>query len=197
MISIIRHSHTEYNIKGELGRFCGSSDPPLSERGIQESIKIGEYLSDFKFKYIITSPLIRAYQTAKIISSYLNLPITIEKDFREIDYGLWEGLTKYEIISKYKEDYLSFEREPFSFVPNKGEKPSDALTRYMDSFYKQRDDSIIITHKTVTRLFLCSIGKINFNEYRNFLDLKLGSITLISSINDPNILELNFISHLK
>ena len=94
MIAIIRHAHTMYNIKGEMGRFCGSSNPPLSNRGIKESYKVGNYFLYKEFKYIFTSPLLRAIETAEIISSILNLPLFIINDLERLIMEFGKDLQK-------------------------------------------------------------------------------------------------------
>lgn len=197
MIAIVRHSHTSYNIKGEMGRFCGSSDPVITERGVMESKQIGQFLKGKGYKRIISSPLKRAIQTAELINKIIDLPISTNSDLREIDYGVWEGLTKREIENQYSEDFAKFNIDPFSFTPPKGENPVNALIRFKTAFIELEEDSIVITHKTVSRLFLCEIEGLTLNEYRSFSDLKLGSITELSSIVKPKIVQLNYIKHLQ
>lgn len=40
---------------------------------------------------IVTSPLSRAVRLAEVIAGRLGVPVTIDPDWREIDFGAWEG----------------------------------------------------------------------------------------------------------
>ncbi len=46
-----------------------------------------------KNRKIYSSDLSRAFTTAKIIGNKLNLDIIPMKEFREINFGVWEGIT--------------------------------------------------------------------------------------------------------
>lgn len=55
-------------------------------------------MKDFKIDLIITSPLIRAKQTAKIINEGRNIPIIIDGRAIERNLGIYEGLDNSEKI---------------------------------------------------------------------------------------------------
>ena len=52
-------------------------------------------------KAIITGPLRRTRETAEIIQPYTSGELIVSEEMREIDYGLWEGLSSAEIESRY------------------------------------------------------------------------------------------------
>ena len=90
-IYIVRHGQTEYNINGRIG---GRIDVPLNEKGIEEAYEVKEKLKDIKFDKVYSSPLKRAYETARIITNE-----DIIKDDRIIERsnGKLEGKLKSEI----------------------------------------------------------------------------------------------------
>lgn len=63
---LIRHGESIWN---KLNLFTGWVDVPLSENGLNEAIKAGELLRDYKFDTAYTSELIRAMQTLMIVMS--------------------------------------------------------------------------------------------------------------------------------
>ena len=63
-IYIVRHGQTDWNVEG---RYAGRQDIPLNKNGIEQAKIIKEELKNIKFDKIYSSPLIRAYETAKII----------------------------------------------------------------------------------------------------------------------------------
>jgi probable phosphoglycerate mutase len=74
------------------GRFIGTTDPPLSERGHAAA---EEKMRTFAVDHAFVSPRQRARQTA----AYLEAPQTVLDGLGEIDFGQWEGLSWGEIIN--------------------------------------------------------------------------------------------------
>lgn len=87
-IGLIRHGVTEWN---DLGKAQGITDVPLNDEGIIQAIKLGHRLTeDESWDMIFTSDLSRAFETAKIIGSRINLPIkSLEgENWRDLDLGM-------------------------------------------------------------------------------------------------------------
>ncbi|HLJ90338.1 MAG TPA: histidine phosphatase family protein [Candidatus Angelobacter sp.] len=89
---LVRHAHTPME-----GRFCGHSDPELSDRGRRQLPAIVEQLGDRYISGVYSSDLLRARQTAEPIASKFGLAIEVRPSLREIDFGAWEGLSWSEI----------------------------------------------------------------------------------------------------
>jgi alpha-ribazole phosphatase/probable phosphoglycerate mutase len=87
-ILLIRHAQSEFT-----GRFCGSSDPPLSPVGVAEAQALAMRLRTTPISQIYCSPLRRALMTAEAIAATREVPPTMMDALREIDFGAWEGLT--------------------------------------------------------------------------------------------------------
>lgn len=79
-IYLVRH--------GEAAASWGEDpDPPLSDQGRDEAIAASETLQQFSAgapTNLISSPLLRAQQTAQPLSKALALPVSIDERFREI-----------------------------------------------------------------------------------------------------------------
>ena len=90
-IYIVRHGKTDYNVNG---RYAGRLDVALNDDGIKEAYEVKEKLKNIKFDKIYSSPLQRAYETARIITDE-----NIIKDDRIIERsnGELEGRLKSEI----------------------------------------------------------------------------------------------------
>ena len=94
-ICLVRHGETEWN---SLGKLQGRDDIPLSPKGIEQVSITADYLKNFDWKVIITSPLLRAKKTAEIIAEKIaektgGIRIREEFDFIERDYGKASGMT--------------------------------------------------------------------------------------------------------
>lgn len=93
-IYLIRHGTTDWN---EVGKYQGSSDIPLNQKGIDEAIQVGKELSEVPFTSLYSSPLVRAHATAREIAKHHDLPIQLVEGLKERSYGDFEGMTFDEI----------------------------------------------------------------------------------------------------
>jgi 2,3-bisphosphoglycerate-dependent phosphoglycerate mutase len=119
-IGLIRHGITEWN---SLGKAQGISDIPLNELGREQALSVGQrLLQEGNWDLIVSSDLRRAVETASIIGSLLNIPLTYDKRIREIDCGQIEGTTEEERIMKWGTNWrkLNLGMEKFEDVSNRG-----------------------------------------------------------------------------
>jgi broad specificity phosphatase PhoE len=90
---LVRHGETDWNAEGRLQ---GQTDRPLSEFGRRQARQLAEELADDAFEAVYASDLARARETAEIVGTRLGLPVVLDPDLREKDWGNWEGLTAVE-----------------------------------------------------------------------------------------------------
>jgi len=81
LIILVRHGECEENIKG---MFRGRTDFPLNERGLIQAQDLARELKNFPLKYIYTSPLSRARQTAEAIGQECGIEVKVEEQFNNI-----------------------------------------------------------------------------------------------------------------
>ncbi len=98
---LIRHGETDWNADG---RIQGHSDIELNARGLEQARRLAARMPDEgEFTALYASPLRRAFRTAEMIGSALNLPVTPDARLLERSLGMLEGLTMSEIREKYPE----------------------------------------------------------------------------------------------
>jgi len=85
---LVRHGQTEW---ARLGKHTGHTDIPLTEIGRNEAASLAPRLAGRPFEAVISSPLARALETARI-AGFADRVVT-DSDLREWDYGLDEGRT--------------------------------------------------------------------------------------------------------
>jgi 2,3-bisphosphoglycerate-dependent phosphoglycerate mutase len=90
---LVRHGETDWNA---VGRLQGHTDRPLSDFGRRQAQQLAEELSDEELAAIYSSDLARARETAELVGERLGLPVVLDPDLREKDWGTWEGLTAVE-----------------------------------------------------------------------------------------------------
>lgn len=101
IIYLVRHGETDWNTSG---KFQGCTDIPLNENGILQAKLLSERFKG-DFDCIYSSPLKRAFDTAKIIAGNKNTLPLIAHEMREINFGEWEGLTTKGIASNYPTEF--------------------------------------------------------------------------------------------
>ena len=72
---LIRHGETEFNKNHLIG---GKTDVPLTEKGKEQAKSAREIVAKYQYDAIITTPLLRAKETADIL--FPNLPKEIISD---------------------------------------------------------------------------------------------------------------------
>jgi broad specificity phosphatase PhoE len=93
MLLLVRHGETDWNADGRLQ---GQTDRPLSDFGRRQARELAGELVDEELEAIYSSDLARARETAEIVGERLGLPVALDPELREKDWGTWEGLTAVE-----------------------------------------------------------------------------------------------------
>jgi broad specificity phosphatase PhoE len=84
---LVRHGETDWNA---AGRLQGHTDRPLSDYGREQARRLADELTGEEFEAIYASDLTRARETAEIVGERLHLPVVLDPDLREKNWGTWE-----------------------------------------------------------------------------------------------------------
>jgi probable phosphoglycerate mutase len=84
----LRHGETDWNAQG-LSQ--GKTDIPLNRIGIQQAERAARTMRGETIGTIVASPLVRARWTAEIVADVLKLPVALDPDLAEVDFGEQEG----------------------------------------------------------------------------------------------------------
>ena len=97
-VLLIRHGETDFNRERRLQ---GVMEIPLNERGREQAAAVANYLKDIPIDALYTSPILRARETAEIIGNVIGMPPSDDERLREIEFGVFEGLTFAEIKQRF------------------------------------------------------------------------------------------------
>lgn len=117
VLTLLRHGESIGNVES---RWQGQSDFRLTDTGRAQVQALAErwQVEDVKFDLIVTSPLLRAKETAEIIASALNVNVESEPLLMERDIGEYAGLTALEVRSRFAQsDFYT----PYDSVGGSGE----------------------------------------------------------------------------
>ncbi|TAL13836.1 MAG: bifunctional RNase H/acid phosphatase, partial [Frankiales bacterium] len=95
---LLRHGQTEMSVDK---RFSGVSDPPLTEVGLAQAAAAAARLARCGAVAVVSSPLLRTRETARLVADALGLEVQVEEGLRETDFGDWEGYTFSEVRKKW------------------------------------------------------------------------------------------------
>ncbi len=149
-IILVRHGETE----GQSSiRYFGATDVPLSAVGREQVRQARARLADEAFEVVWASSLSRAAESARILAP--DRPIQIEADFREVDFGRWEGLTREEIAALDPELFALWQRDLARFDYPGGERREDFRARIARGLGRLRasgaSSALVVAHKGVVR----------------------------------------------
>lgn len=159
LIHLIRHGRHK---GAEEGKYIGHTDEPLSEMGADELIKLKKDFIYPNAEVIVSSPLKRCVETAKIL--YPQIEPAELRGFSECDFGEFEGLTADELLP-YPE-FTHWLKGGEDAAPPGGESNGAFKQRVLTEFirlieglFKTGDDSCsVITHGGVIMMLMAVFG---------------------------------------
>jgi alpha-ribazole phosphatase len=101
-IYLIRHGEVE---GAGTPRYNGHADVALSERGISQYHGLSQRLSGFNITACYSSDLSRCVTGANIICEQFGIKPVLKRELRELNIGIWEGMTWAEIIENYPREW--------------------------------------------------------------------------------------------
>ncbi len=201
---LIRHGESDGNVKR---KFSGFQDVDLTEKGIWQAKRLARRLEGVQVDSVYCSDLKRARHTAEIIFGDRGKDIVVSPNLREINFGIWEGLTFEEIKLREGAKFTSWMENPDekTIIPQ-GESLAILNDRVMTEVNRilqehkneGKDKTIaIVCHGGAIRIILCNALNL---ELKNLWYIKQKSTALniidyydnrgfISLLNDTSHLE--------
>lgn len=145
----VRHGKTHFN---EINLTQGWCDSPLSKVGIRQVENISKQLEQYQIDKAYTSPLGRAVQTANIILSKKEVEPIYEERFKEVNFGILEGIST-ELVRKLNiesPDWL--EDLDMDYRPYEGEDIHDVILKHHKALQEiiedcnEKDTVLIVGH---------------------------------------------------
>jgi len=130
--------------------YRGSTDDPLTEQGWQQ---MHNAVAEQHWDLIISSPLLRCLDFAQHLHASSSSPLSAMTDWREIDFGDWEGKTAEQIDPEL---LMRFYQDPINNTPKNAESLGAFLTRIKRAWGDILEDHagkkiLVISHAGVIR----------------------------------------------
>ena len=181
-IYIIRHGLTESNRKKI---YAGWSKEGLCQEGINAILEVGKKLKTFKIDKILSSPIKRAVQTARVINSYINKDIEIEDDLKEMKMGPWEGLSEDEVAEKFPDKWKIWNSKPSQLELEGRETLKELQLRALKVVKKNSNGSdnlkiLAVSHVAIIRVLIIHFNNMSIDDYR-VIDIPNGAVFLFDN----------------
>src|SRR5580698_5565360 len=163
---LMRHGETEWN---KQGRVMGRNPVELTEHGRAQVAATARFAETIKPDLIVTSPLVRARQSAEIFAAALGgIEILEEPAIAEVLYGRWEGLHYHELIDD--PHYITYRKSPIQHPTPGGETIPEvqargvaAVMRMIEAHPGQR--IVFVSHGDIVRTVLCHFLKVELEHF--------------------------------
>ena len=140
---VARHGQTQWNVDLKV---CGRTDIPLTQIGLEQAQLLAQDAVGRGIDVIISSPMLRAQQTAGAVAQALGLPVLTDGRLIEQDYGACEGVDRLDPV------FLACKRNFGTRYPG-GESMLDLACRVYDLL-----DEIPVKYAGHTVLLVCHGG---------------------------------------
>lgn len=127
-IYLLRHGQVE---GFDQPRYNGHADVALTDLGVEQYHQLKERLADKKISACYTSDLTRCTTGAGIICSQFDITPVPRRELREVNIGLWEGLTWHEIKERWPVEWQARLDDLVNYTVPEGENLLDVEARAM------------------------------------------------------------------
>ena len=190
-IYLVRHGQTAWN-KEEV--FRGRTDIPLNETGLKEAAMAADYFRPLQLDAIYSSPLARAWQTAREIAKHHTLQVQPLAGLIDMSFGSWEGRPLKEVRENDQERYRLWAEEPHRVKFPGGETLEQVRARAMaalESVIEKHPEKtvILVSHRVINKVLLCAVLGLDNSHFWQ-LAQDTTAINLIKCKNKNYILSL-------
>lgn len=197
---LLRHGQTELS---RQRRYSGRGNPELTDTGRRQAADAARYLAGKGgITAVVSSPLQRAYDTAKAAADALGLSVRVDDDLTETDFGEWEGLTFLEAAERHPDLHGRWLRDTSLAAPG-GESFDDVqgrVERVRDRIIADHGPAtvLVVSHVTpIKTLLRLALGAGPSVLHRLHLDLASLSIAEFYPDNGASVRLVNDTSYLR
>lgn len=192
---LVRHGVSEQNIGDMVSG--GNSNPKLTGKGIKNIQKISQHIDENKVDLVYSSPLTRAYETARLLTP--NKSIQVDNRLKEMDFGAWDGSHANELRKDYPDafDFMGMFNNNYAKYAANSESYDD-ITRRTREFLKglkqvgRHKTVLVVCHGVTIRGFLSAIFGLDTSEFTNVANVGFSEVIFDEKNNwNPRLISFN------
>lgn len=179
---------------GHTHLYHGHNDVDLSPTGIRQCEAVAAYLQDIPLAGVYSSDLTRTRRGAEIIARGRQVPVESYPEFREVHFGVWEGLSFQEIMERYPEELQQRFQDLANFRIPGGESLQDlkarALPKLQELIRRHAGEAfLLVAHAGINRVILCEALHLDL-QYIFHLDQAYAGLSIIDYYPDLAVVRL-------
>jgi alpha-ribazole phosphatase len=141
------------------GVYNGQMDVDITPLGFEQMERLRLRLADQKLSAVYSSDLLRTRRGADLIASSHGLTARHFPEFREMNFGRWQGLTVREVVERYPTDLSQWMEDLENFRIPGGESLAEARRRVMPKLMElierhRGEEILLLCHGAVNRVIL-------------------------------------------
>lgn len=143
---LVRHGESECNVRRML---YGRTDCALTELGCRQARQVGEKLRDEDISRCVSSPLIRAAETARLALWDRDIPIELDDGLMEQDMGEWENVSFDKMLTEQPELLHAMLGDWTTATPPGGEPYThlkDRVEAVLRRVIERDEDTLLVAH---------------------------------------------------
>lgn len=134
-----------------------------------------------QWDHIVSSPLLRCLGFATALAEKLAIECSIDRDFREIGFGAWEGLTPDEITTQDPDALESFLDDPINNRPPGAEPLHDFFVRVRGAYVRTVEQHngrrvLVVAHAGVARAITAHVLGMELQRVYSRFRIEYGGI---------------------
>ena len=157
-IYLIRHGETEFN---RLGIFRGRYEVDLNDNGRTQAGETGRALKREDIDFILTGPLSRTIETARIVAGEIGVDCRVDEAFNNIALGKWQGLEKEKVKREFPEMWKIWISDAENLKLPGGESVEEvrqrATRRLLEVVAQEEASFAVVTHRSVIKGLAASL----------------------------------------
>ncbi len=194
-ILLVRHGQATFNVEGRLPGQLPAIE--LTDEGRRQAHRAAVALAGLRLSAVVSSPLERALETARIIARGWALPVREDPRLMDTDVGPWAG-RKISDIAKEDPNWATFLRKPTEAPPGV-ERLAAVQERAMAVIEELRvdaaagDDVVVVAHADVIKLIVARYTGVSVEGALSIV-IANASISALAFVEDrpPALLAANW-----
>lgn len=192
---LLRHAEVEVRYHRVFG---GSIDMGLSPAGHEQAARLSDFFQHHPLDAIYASPMRRVQETLKPLAARTGLVASILPGLREVDFGIWTGLTWDQVFEQHKINaYEWLHQIDRSTIPEAEcprawrQRVSESLGRILAE--QEGRTVAVVCHGGVIRMALCILLELPLPKTAHF-DIEYAGITCVDrQLNKTDLRFMNIV----
>lgn len=187
---LVRHGATRHTLEQRFSGAGYAPEPGLEHIGVAQARAVADRLRELAgtdaIDDLLTSPLLRARQTAAVIAQRLGAAgAVVDPAWSEAHFGRWEGRTPAEVDQSEPGALQRFWSDPFAAPPG-GESRAQVQQRVLrrwEGMVRPGRTSLVVTHLTPIRAVVAAALRTPPESFARIV-AEPGTITVIERWRD-------------